>query len=143
MVIDTFDKSGDIDARAHLLHALCTSVLVLPRYIKLIITSHDEQDIRNTLADGGERPTINDTAGSPDDIPTFLRNEMSVLRESQRSLERSWPGPVIGQKLTQLASGLFIWASAACKFISDGGAKVQLSTLLGTNGWRSMSSFPP
>jgi hypothetical protein len=130
IVIDTLDESGNTDVRAPLLRTLSAAVKALPRYIKLIITSRDEQDIRSTLADIGEGRNLNNAAGTSDDILAFIRTEMSSLRKIQRRLGQDWPGLDTEQKLTQLASGLFIWASVACKFISDGNAKAQLSTLL-------------
>jgi hypothetical protein len=131
IVIDALDESGNVDARAPLLHALCTTVKALPRSIKLIITSRDEQDIRNTLVDIGEVRSINDAAGTSDDILTFIQTQMSALQKSQPGLGHGWPGRAIEHKLAELASGLFIWASISCKFISeDDDAEVQLSTLL-------------
>jgi hypothetical protein len=130
IVIDALDESGNIETRAPLLRALCTIVTALPPYIKVILTSRDEQDIRNALADIDDGRSINDAAGTSDDILAFIRTEMSSLRKTQRRLGQDWPGLDTEQKLTQLASGLFIWASVACKFISDGDAKAQLSMLL-------------
>jgi hypothetical protein len=134
IVIDALDESGNIDARAPLLRALCAMVEALPPYIKLIITSRDEQDIRSTLADISEDRSINNAAGTSDDILAFIQTEVSTLRKSQRRLGPDWPGPIIERKLTELASGLFIWASVACKFIFEDDAEVQMSTLLENTG---------
>jgi hypothetical protein len=138
IVIDALDESGNAEGRTPLLRALSTTINALPLYIKLIITSRDEQDIRNVFADISENQSINDAAGTSKDILAFIQAEMTTLRKNQRGLGQCWPGLHIEQRLTMLASGLFIWASVACKFISeDDDAKVQLSTLLehsGTSG---------
>jgi hypothetical protein len=131
IVIDALDESGNVDVRAPLLRALCVIIKALPLYIELIITSRDEQHIRNTLANLGEGQSINDAAGTPDDILAFIQTQLNDLRKSQPGLGQGWPGQAIEHKLTELASGLFIWASISCKFISeDDDAEVQLSTLL-------------
>jgi hypothetical protein len=129
IVVDALDESGDVDVRAPLLHALCMMIQSLPPYIKVIITSRDEQDIRVALGDIGTERSINDVAGTSDDIFAFIQAEMETLRKRQRHLGIGWPGLVVERKLTQLASGLFIWASVACKVISEDDAEVQLSAL--------------
>jgi hypothetical protein len=117
IVVDAFDESGNVDACTPLLHALDATVKALPQYIKLIITSRDEQDIRNTLADISEGQNINNVASTSDDILAFIRTEMNILRKGQRSLGQDWPGLDTKEKLAQLASSLFIWASVVCKIL--------------------------
>jgi hypothetical protein len=131
IVVDALDESGNIDARAPLLRALSTTVKALPHYIKLIITSRDEQDIRNSLADISKGLNINDAVHTSDDILAFIQTETRELQKTQRGLGQGWPGPAVERKLTELASGWFLWASLACKLLSEYDAEVQLRRLLG------------
>jgi hypothetical protein len=53
------------------------------------------------------------------DISIFLDYEMKLIGQEQ-SLEAGWPGEMVIKQLVQKASGLFIWAATACRFIRDG-----------------------
>ena len=60
---------------------------------------------------------------SPDivdaDIELFLTQHLMVIGQ-QQYLPADWPGPGMIAKMTKRASGLFIWAATACKFIGQG-----------------------
>jgi hypothetical protein len=65
------------------------------------------------------------------DIRLFLEDRLqSIGRE--RCLRAGWPGAEIIVQLVQSASGLFIWAATACRFIRDGKrfAAKRLETIL-------------
>ncbi|KAF2464761.1 uncharacterized protein BDR25DRAFT_337365 [Lindgomyces ingoldianus] len=65
-----------------------------------------------------------------DDITVFLEYNLRLIRQ-QQSLDDSWPGAEIIRTLVQSASGLFIWAATACRFIDKGlFADERLQTLL-------------
>ena len=65
------------------------------------------------------------------DITIFLEYNLRLIRE-EFSLEASWPGEVVIKHLVRSASGLFIWAATACRFIREGRrfAADRLSTIL-------------
>lgn len=50
------------------------------------------------------------------DIALFLKQNLMTIGKKQY-LSVDWPGPETIAKMTQRASGLFIWAAIACRFI--------------------------
>jgi hypothetical protein len=65
------------------------------------------------------------------DIGLFLNDQLERIR-GERCLRAGWPGTAIILQLVQSASGLFIWAATACRFIRDGKrfAAKRLETIL-------------
>lgn len=59
------------------------------------------------------------------DITIFLKHNLGLIRQGKPSLSASWPGEETVKQLVQFASGLFIWAATACRFIREA-AKVFL-----------------
>lgn len=53
------------------------------------------------------------------DILVFLKHNLKLIGQ-ERSLDAGWPGEEIITNLVQIASGLFIWAATACRFIHEG-----------------------
>lgn len=53
------------------------------------------------------------------DIRIFLEYSFKLIGQ-ERSLDADWPGRQVIKSLVQRASGLFIWAANAHRFISDG-----------------------
>ena len=53
------------------------------------------------------------------DISIFLQYNLEAIRQ-ERPLETGWPGEQVIRCLVQNASGLFIWAATACRFIREG-----------------------
>jgi len=75
------------------------------------------------------------------DIWIFLEHELRLVGQ-ERSLGPGWPGENTIRCLVQLASGLFIWAATACRFIREGKrfAAKRLDTIL--NGSGSAATAP-
>jgi hypothetical protein len=53
------------------------------------------------------------------DISIFLQYNLNFIA-GERSLGAGWPGEQIIKRLVYNASGLFIWAATACRFICEG-----------------------
>ena len=53
------------------------------------------------------------------DISIFLQYNLNFIA-GERSLGAGWPGEQIVKRLVHNASGLFIWAATACRFIREG-----------------------
>ncbi|KAF7514985.1 hypothetical protein PCG10_004179 [Penicillium crustosum] len=53
------------------------------------------------------------------DLEIYFETNLSDIRE-ERDLAIDWPGGKIIKRLADLAYGLFIWASTACRFIREG-----------------------
>ena len=65
------------------------------------------------------------------DISIFLKYNLGDIRQERR-LAEDWPGEAAIKCLTDKASGLFIWAATACRFIGEGKrfTMKRLSTIL-------------
>ncbi|KFY46562.1 hypothetical protein V494_00422 [Pseudogymnoascus sp. VKM F-4513 (FW-928)] len=65
------------------------------------------------------------------DISLFLEYNLGIIRQ-ELSLGADWPGEVVLKQLVLYASGLFIWAATACRFIREGKkfAPKRLDTIL-------------
>jgi hypothetical protein len=66
------------------------------------------------------------------DISLFLEYNLGMIRQ-EWTLGADWPSEVVLKQLVQHASGLFIWASTACRFIHEGRrqlARTRLDTIL-------------
>jgi hypothetical protein len=65
------------------------------------------------------------------DIRVFIEYHLADIRE-QRGFDLKWPGRETVEALVEHASGLFIWAVTACRFIKDGGrfTEKRLSAIL-------------
>ncbi|KAM3085629.1 hypothetical protein ACMFMG_002698 [Clarireedia jacksonii] len=65
------------------------------------------------------------------DIYIFLEHKLSKIRQ-ERTIGDRWPDEQTLEKLVQNASGLFIWAATACRFIYEGKkfAHKRLDTIL-------------
>ncbi|KAI9770260.1 MAG: hypothetical protein M1840_003418 [Geoglossum simile] len=68
------------------------------------------------------------------DISIFFEHKLGVIKR-ELALAADWPSKQTIKRLVQSASGLFIWAATACRFISDGGlfAERRLSLILQSN----------
>ena len=138
LVIDALDESGRDNVRDDLLQALSAELPSLPSFVKILITSRNESDIRSRLAGipSLRSHSIDNTQGTREDILTFIDYQMSQIRRSHRNLPLTWPEDEKIDSLTHQAAGLFIWASVACKYIKDGDPKVRLHHVLSDDGSR-------
>lgn len=53
------------------------------------------------------------------DIGTFFKYKFGLIGRQKKSLGAGWPGEETVSQLVQMASGLFIWAATACRFIEE------------------------
>jgi hypothetical protein len=69
------------------------------------------------------------------DICIFLEYNLRLIGQ-ERCLDAGWPGEETIRYLVQIASGLFIWAATACRFIREGKrfAAKRLDTILKGSG---------
>ena len=122
IVLDALDECGDATSRKTLLKVLSTELMRLPLVFRVLITSRDEFDIHISLT----RPNVAlkeldiTNMAAAQDISAYFQYSLSELPLEAFQLPSDWPGDTIIQKLTQMAGGLFIWASTAVKFIEEG-----------------------
>jgi hypothetical protein len=125
MIIDALDEcEGENDIRIIL--RLLAEVRSLKKVrLRVLITSRPEISIRYgfcQIPDSEHHDFILhdiEAAILDHDISIFLDYEMRLIRQ-ERSLEAGWPGELVIEQLVQKASGLFIWAATACRFMRKG-----------------------
>ncbi|KAF2032675.1 hypothetical protein EK21DRAFT_17690, partial [Setomelanomma holmii] len=110
-------------------------------WLRVLLTSRPVVPIRHEfgqMADTEHKDVVlHDISPSivDHDIELFLEDKLqSIGRE--RCLRAGWPGAEIIVRLVQSASGLFIWADTACRYIRDGKrfAAKRLEKILSADG---------
>jgi hypothetical protein len=136
--LDECDNEYDVRIIVQLL-AEARSSLAGAR-LRVFLTSRPEVPIRHgfrQVAETEHRDVVlhNISPSIVDhDIGLFLEETLQSIRR-ERCLRAGWPGAEIIVQLVQGASGLFIWAATACRFIRDGKrlAAKRLNMILSTN----------
>jgi hypothetical protein len=141
LVIDALDECyDDNDIRVVIGLLAEARELSAPR-LRIFLTSRPEVAIRHGLChmpDALHRsfvlhcisPAIVDS-----DIQRFLEHNLKIIAREQ-CLPASWPGPETVANMVQRASGLFIWAATANRFIQQGRrfAKGRLDSIIRNDG---------
>ncbi|KAJ5722922.1 vegetative incompatibility protein HET-E-1 [Penicillium malachiteum] len=117
--LDECDSEGDIRI---ILKVLTTSKLTAKIRLKIFITSRPHVAIR-----GGFQKTESEELALHEipsalvdrDLQIYFESKLSEIRE-ERDIAIGWPGRKTIKRLVEIAYGLFIWASTACRFIRDG-----------------------
>ncbi len=135
LVIDAVDESGRDNIRDGFLQALSAELPHLPSFVKILITSRNEFDIRSKLAHISKSHSIDNIQGTSADILIFIDKQMSQIRLFHVDLLPTWPG-ARESELANRAAGLFIWAVVACNYIKAGDPKVRLQYVLSGDGSR-------
>lgn len=125
IVIDGLDECGQSNAREELLRILASESPRLPPTIRIFITSRAESDIRSAFSPCSHILTREIDIKSPTnekDVQTYIHHQMVRIRLQNEWLELSsdWPGNARMDALALRASGLFIWAYTACRYIEYG-----------------------
>ncbi|KAG8723753.1 hypothetical protein FRC09_001900 [Ceratobasidium sp. 395] len=118
IVVDALDETVENDDRSALLTYLW-KMCRLVSWLKIVVTSRPDGDIMDAFGRTNEyassRNIVADNAA--DDIHVFVRRRLAAIAKSKR--RPKWPDDEI-RRLAARASGLFIWAETACKFIQAG-----------------------
>jgi hypothetical protein len=120
--LDECDSEGDIRTILQLLTEARTLKVIR---LRVFLTSRPEIPIRYGFSQipNAERQDFVLHNISPSiidhDIRIFLRYNLNIIA-SERSLGTGWPDEQIVERLVNNASGLFIWAATACRFIREG-----------------------
>ncbi|KAH0837748.1 quinon protein alcohol dehydrogenase-like superfamily [Lanmaoa asiatica] len=125
VVIDAIDECGQSGAREELLRILASESPRLPPTIRIFITSRAERDIRTTFSTYPHifmREIDIKSPSNEKDVQTYIHHRMVAIRLQNEWLELSsdWPGKSRTDALALRASGLFIWAYTACRYIEKG-----------------------
>ncbi|KAF2401054.1 hypothetical protein EJ06DRAFT_457607, partial [Trichodelitschia bisporula] len=122
LVVDALDECEGEDDIGEILDLFR---LLKKTRLRLFLTSRPEVPIRSPLSEipisehldfvlhSIEKSTVDN------DIRFFLRHELERLARG-RSFDKDWPGEQVIDSLVRNASGLFIWAETACRFVQRG-----------------------
>jgi len=124
LVIDALDEcEGEDDIRL-MLRFLAEAKNAKTVRLRIFITSRPETPIRfgfRAMSDKVHEDFVLHNISLPiieHDISIFLKCELHKV-QVQNGLSEGWPGEDTIKHLTVRASGLFIYASTACRFIQD------------------------
>jgi hypothetical protein len=137
LIIDALDECDNEDHIRTILQLLAEARSLTTVRIRLFLTSRPEVPIRHGICAIPQaehqdfvlhsiRPTIVNH-----DISLFLEYKLGMIRQ-EWTLGADWPGEAVLRQLVLYASGLFIWAATACRFIREGRrfARKRLDTIL-------------
>ena len=149
VVIDALDESDDENDIQTILHLLAEVRLLERARLRVLLTSRPEIPIRHGFRQISDKEYLDFVLHniSPltvdHDITIFLEYNLKLIRE-ERSLDTSWPGDEVIRCLVQAASGLFIWAATACRFVREGKrhAARRLDAILKSSGSASTITVP-
>ncbi|KIL57443.1 hypothetical protein M378DRAFT_41812, partial [Amanita muscaria Koide BX008] len=135
LVIDALDECGIEKDRAKLLDALSIGFSDLPPFLRVIVVSRPETDIKRKFA---SHPAVYpyhldiDSAANKDDISEFLRHRLNKIRTNNEYLHftSDWPGEDKINALTERSAGLFVWASTASLYIDGHAPDLRLNELI-------------
>jgi hypothetical protein len=147
ILLDALDECGSERERKDLLAIIRTGLDTLPHFVKFVITSRPEVDIRAHFMSMGARVQSLDLSSIQStivdaDILKFVGARMQDIAQLFE-LALDWPGLARRHALVQRAAGLFVWASTACEFIEDESSdpETQLNLILsGPNTIASLAS---
>jgi hypothetical protein len=125
VVIDALDEcEGDKYVRT-IIQLLAEARSLKKVQLRVLVTSRPEVPIRYGFCQIPDAEHYNfvlhdiEAAIVDNDISIFLDHELRSIGQ-ERTLEAGWPGEQALRRLVLNASGLFIWAATACRFIREG-----------------------
>ncbi|PMD28804.1 HET-domain-containing protein [Hyaloscypha variabilis F] len=141
LIVDALDKCDKEEHIWIILQLLAEARTLKTVRLRVFLTSRPEIPIRHgfyQIPDANHQDFILHNI-SPSivnhDISIFLQYSLNFIA-GERSLGAGWPGEQIVKRLAYDASGLFIWAATACRFIREGKrfAAKRLDTILQGSG---------
>jgi hypothetical protein len=125
LVVDALDECDDDKNIRIILQLLAEARSLKTVRLRIFITSRPEIAIRQSVYQLPETElrafALRDIspATMDRDISLFFAYDLTLIGQ-ENSLEAGWPGEQAIRCLVQRASGLFIWAATACRFIREG-----------------------
>ncbi|KAH0543092.1 hypothetical protein FGG08_002606 [Glutinoglossum americanum] len=138
LVVDALDECGNEDDIRTILDLLSEVRLLRAVRLRILITSRPEIPVRQSFSEIPDTEhhdfVLHDISRSivDCDIRVFIKYHFEAIRE-KCMFDLEWPGEETIEALVEHASGLFIWAATACRFIKDGRrfTERRLSAILG------------
>jgi hypothetical protein len=138
LVIDALDEAGTPQSRKEMLEAMAVEFSNLPGSIKIVITSRNQPDIRDSLKECSKEICIEDAEGTEGDINAYIKYRLSRIHQlSQDQCLRTL------ETLCDHAGQLFIWASVTCNFIEEGNDPALQLIHLGLSGHENTVTQSP
>jgi hypothetical protein len=125
LVVDALDECDNEQDIRVIVQLLAVARLLGKVRLRVFITSRPDIPIRYGFykipeADYQDFVLHNISPADVDhDITIFLEHNFRMIRD-ERAISSDWPGNVVIQCLVHNASGLFIWAATACRFVYEG-----------------------
>ncbi|KAH9204386.1 hypothetical protein DL95DRAFT_471533, partial [Leptodontidium sp. 2 PMI_412] len=138
LVVDALDECDKEEHIRMILHLLAEARTLKMVRLRIFLTSRPETPIRHGIhripqAEHQDFILQDIPRAIVDhDISLFLEYNLGMIRQ-EWTLGADWPSEVVLKQLVLHASGLFIWASTACRFIHKGKrqlARTRLDTIL-------------
>ena len=135
LVLDALDECDNSEERKQLFEVLANDTAKLPSIVRFFITGRTEYDIVTAFEQHSHilsHPLVVSSSSSHEDILLYLRDQMAKIRSEKKflSLGTDWPGNHRIHQLADRASGLFIWAATAVRFIWGYNPEKRLEILL-------------
>ncbi|KAK6352041.1 hypothetical protein TWF718_005190 [Orbilia javanica] len=142
LVFDALDECGDDEKIKEIVCLLAKVQELKAVQMRIFLTSRPEFLICrsfNRISSMHKSKTLQDEPLTKTDISTFLRKELSTIKSDfdadwpNSQLPADWPGEESIQKLAEMATPLFVFATTVCLFIEDTIAmnpQEQLDTIL-------------
>ena len=125
LVVDALDECDDDKNIRIILQLLAEARSLKTVRLRIFMTSRPEIAIRQSVyqlpgTDLRDFALHNISPATVDqDLSLFFTHDLALVGQ-ENSLEAGWPGEQAIKCLVQKASGLFIWAATACRFIREG-----------------------
>ena len=127
VVIDGLDECLDKDAQTNLIRLLSSSMARYQLPLKFLIVSRPEPHLKTAIALASDRSTIshlelNDDFAPDQDIRRFLTDkfhEIKTYHQFRSQIPPLWPSEEQIETLVRKASGQFLYASLAVRFVSS------------------------
>jgi len=125
LVVDALDECDDENHIRTIVQLLTEARPLKTARLRVFLTSRPEIPIRHEFrqipdAEYQDFVLHNISLSTIEhDIYIFLEYNLRLIGQ-ERSLDACWPGEQVIKHLVQNASGLFIWAATACRFIREG-----------------------
>lgn len=138
LILDALDECGSPEEREALVEVIARNFghpSLAPNF-RFVVTSRQEIDIRNAFQSRQHIRALELTLTSAivhRDIESYFRHHMALIRAKHSQLGSDWPGEGGIISLTERASGLFVWASTASKFIDGHDPRKRLESILQGN----------
>ncbi|KAG9079915.1 hypothetical protein FRC06_007322, partial [Ceratobasidium sp. 370] len=122
VVVDAIDESGTADGRTELVRCLL-QLSQLASWLKVLVTSRPNEEIRNILGSGQggikRRDLFTEAeANVSRDVTAYVRSRMDAIPADSTGRDQ-WPDEGEIHQLSASANKLFIWARTACNLIQQ------------------------